>query len=450
MCSPLLYITPSSTPSALSMGSAPGRVSREPAHNGGAPRYFHDLDRPAQNMGTGDDALDYDDEGITISFQSWGQNDINAAAAFDFNSVQPLPWRIDLEPEPQPARFQRERLQEMPLQVRQFSTCRDAALLAYLAMRNISTGFLVEIDQFLRGHPEIATFPNGQDMLATINHLPPLDAYLYFLKGYTRPARYIDGIVLTDKFPLPLGFRPLPLRSKADQELDDFFEGFEFRWDILDRIDLEVAKACVQISNGYFVGSGLRRLVCYAVWGNAVDAYKWYEYNYQREYLAHTYLPEHVILCEVPRALDYTKPTPSGLGSSRRHMHVRSQMARANDEGVDVLDVLISEYRLTLVRNGFRRLEIDDMCLKAQRRLDDERAEPTGADIVDMLMDEIVTRGSARRQTHARRQYPPYRQRKARGSKAAKRKAPVVPAYLKAQAIARRAAKRNLKRLYGA
>jgi hypothetical protein len=50
-------------------------------------------------------------------------------------------------------------------QARQFAPCRDPALLAYLAMRNVSPSFLVEIDQFLQSHPEIATFPRGQAMI---------------------------------------------------------------------------------------------------------------------------------------------------------------------------------------------------------------------------------------------------------------------------------------------
>jgi hypothetical protein len=204
-----------------------------------------------------------------------------------------------------------------------------------------------------------------------MNQLLPVDAYRYFLRGYTRPARYIDGIVLQGEFKLPVDFRPEPLRVKYDQELVDFFEGFEYRWDIIDRIDQEVRDACSELRMGRFVKSGLRHLVCYAVWGNPVDAYKWYEYvtisfsfdtqylgfvvgfgthycryNLQHDYLAHTYLPEHVILGELPKAPEYSKPNPSGMGCSHRHMQVRYRMARANDEGIG--ELLVFSCRLLI------------------------------------------------------------------------------------------------------
>ena len=44
----------------------------------------------------------------------------------------------------------------------------------------------------------------------------------------------------------------------------------------------------------------------------------------------------------------------------------------------DVLDVLMKEYRLTLVRQGYRRRSIDEMCREARNRLDEERESPTG------------------------------------------------------------------------
>jgi hypothetical protein len=74
-------------------------------------------------------------------------------------------------------------------EVRHFAQCYDKDLRAYLAARSISFGFLAEIDQFLKGHPEIATCDEGRSTLRQITVLPPLQAYKYFLKGYTRPAR---------------------------------------------------------------------------------------------------------------------------------------------------------------------------------------------------------------------------------------------------------------------
>jgi hypothetical protein len=121
------------------------------------------------------------------------------------------------------------------LQVRQFAHTRDGDLLEYLASRDISSGFLAEIDQFLRGNPEIATCPEGRNTLTQLSSLPPLQAYRYFLKGYTRPARYVDGVVRTDDFSMPTGFPYRPLAEKHDPELLEFFDGFDYRHDVIDR-----------------------------------------------------------------------------------------------------------------------------------------------------------------------------------------------------------------------
>jgi hypothetical protein len=76
--------------------------------------------------------------------------------------------------------------------VRSFADAADDELLSYLEDRSVSRGFLVEIDQFLRGHPEIAKCPEGRETIFQLNTLSPLQAYKYFLRGYTRPARYFE------------------------------------------------------------------------------------------------------------------------------------------------------------------------------------------------------------------------------------------------------------------
>lgn len=128
--------------------------------------------------------------------------------------------------------------------------------------------------------------------------------------------------------------------NHSDLELDEFFDGFEYRWDILDKIDREVSFACTELSAGRSVPPGLRRLVCYAVWGNAVDAYKWFEYNYQEEYMPHRYLQEHVVLGDIPKPPGYTLPEPAGFVSRRTHMYVRYRMARAYDEELGKMNCL--------------------------------------------------------------------------------------------------------------
>ncbi|KAF1848927.1 uncharacterized protein K460DRAFT_275545, partial [Cucurbitaria berberidis CBS 394.84] len=218
--------------------------------------------------------------------------------------------------------------------VRSFSHCNDAELDAYLAERSISQDFLREIDLFLRGHPEIASCAQGRSTLRQLSTLPPLEAYKYFLRGYTRPARYIDGIIRTEYFQLPMDHRYCPLQKKYDQELVDFFDGFEYRHDIIDQIDQVVSMNIQKLAMGRPVPIALRKLVCYAVWGNPVDAYKWFEYSYQQEYMPHRYLPEHVVLGHVPKPRDYAEPRPSCVGGWKRHGVVRYRMARAKDQGV--------------------------------------------------------------------------------------------------------------------
>lgn len=125
-----------------------------------------------------------------------------------------------------------------------------------------------------------------------------------------------------------------PLRKKYDQELIDFFDGFDYRHDIIDRIDQEVYMGIQDLAFGRPVSMALRKLICYAIWGNPVDAYKWYEYSYQQEYMPHRYLPEHVVLGHLPKPTDYTEPQPSCVGGWKRHGDVRYRMARAKDQGV--------------------------------------------------------------------------------------------------------------------
>lgn len=68
----------------------------------------------------------------------------------------------------------------------------DQELLTYLESRRISPFFIHEIDQFLGAHPELATLqPDWCDKIRTLR---PVDAYLFFLRGYTKPARYIDDV----------------------------------------------------------------------------------------------------------------------------------------------------------------------------------------------------------------------------------------------------------------
>jgi hypothetical protein len=112
--------------------------------------------------------------------------------------------------------------------------------------------------------------------------------------------------------------------------------------------------------------------------------------------MPHRYLPEHVVLSDAPKPMGYTQPLPCVVECSRKYAYVRARMARANDDGVgklsllafhvsfisyiplDVLDVLLSEYRLVLIRKGYRQADIGRLYKRAENGLDNERRSPRG------------------------------------------------------------------------
>jgi hypothetical protein len=140
--------------------------------------------------------------------------------------------------------------------------------------------------------------------------------------------------VTTEAFVLPADFAYKPLSTKTDPELLDFFDGFEYRNDIIERIDQEVYVGMRALVNGQNISLALRKLICYAVWGNPVDAYKHFEYSYQNEYMPHRYLPEHVTLGHISKPTNCSEPRPTIDTSFKRHYPVRARMSRANDQGV--------------------------------------------------------------------------------------------------------------------
>lgn len=147
-------------------------------------------------------------------------------------------------------------------------------------------------------------------------------------------CRYIDGLIRNRYLHFDLDFTWCPLRRQYDPELVEFFEGFEYRHDIVDRIDQEVDRGIQRLKFGGSVPSRLLKLISYCVWGNPVDTYKFFEYTYQREYLPHRYVPEHVVLGQIPKFEDYTEPQPSMTGTWMRYGYIRYRMARARDQDV--------------------------------------------------------------------------------------------------------------------
>ncbi|KAK3070255.1 hypothetical protein LTR53_010776 [Teratosphaeriaceae sp. CCFEE 6253] len=315
---------------------------------------------------------------------------------FDFGSGMPLPTsrQIKLEPEPHGLpKFIGARagaFGKSPF--RKLGRNPDAALVDYMRGRRTSPTFLNEIDQFLAAHGEIVQYsPQFADYF---NSLPPLQAYLFFMKGYTKPARYIPG-ALPNLHNIPIPPVVVLIASVHDTELLNFFDGHEYRIDILMKIDTEVLELCKALYQGKRVSPEQRELVVYAVFGHAIDAFKYYEYNYQTEWLHHRYLPEHVILAELPKRAGCALPVPRQVDhhyeGRRSHPQTRARMARANDQGVDVLEVLIDDFTSDLSRKGLKRLEIERLRKAAIRNMDHMRATGDTRDIVDVVMGRATS-----------------------------------------------------------
>jgi hypothetical protein len=164
------------------------------------------------------------------------------------------------------------------IQVRRFTQRADDELYDYLHERNIAREFLHEIDLFFMGHPEIAAILAGRELLDKTSTFSPLEAYKLFVRGYTRPARYVsfqtllrqrltvyryvDGIIKKDYFRLDRAFHYCPQLKKYDPELDEFFGDFGPRTDIFDAIDRAVLQGIRDMEYGHDVPVRLRILIC--------------------------------------------------------------------------------------------------------------------------------------------------------------------------------------------
>jgi hypothetical protein len=78
----------------------------------------------------------------------------------------------------------------------------DQDLLDYLQKRKISFNFLNDIDNFLKRYP--ALLKACPSWCYQLSALPPLEAYLFFVKGYLRPARYVDGVSIDKHYMVAL------------------------------------------------------------------------------------------------------------------------------------------------------------------------------------------------------------------------------------------------------
>ena len=64
------------------------------------------------------------------------------------------------------------------------------------------------------------------------------------------------------------------MTSKYDEELVQFFTGFDYRYDILHKIDEEVKALQYRLYHGERVEYAQKKLVVLTLYGNLVDAFK--------------------------------------------------------------------------------------------------------------------------------------------------------------------------------
>ncbi|KAF2186333.1 hypothetical protein K469DRAFT_749917 [Zopfia rhizophila CBS 207.26] len=252
---------------------------------------------------------------------------------------------------------------------REFAKCIDHDLNVYITKPQISPGFLSEVDMFLRQNPGI--LKHCPEFVQELNFLPPLKAYKTFLKGYTRPARYITGVPDVD-FTLTQGFIPQPLATAYDEEIVGLFQDCEYR-------DALRAK--------FFRGppSNVSR----------VDILRKINY-FQTERMPYRHLGGHVVLSDITKSANYTEPEPDAVDFDSRprrqwkYCAVRYKMGSTKEQGVAkyVLKVLVNEYGKALIRKGYKRTYVNEKCREAERAIDHERCCPTGVDVVDMIMNK--------------------------------------------------------------
>ncbi|KAF1987393.1 hypothetical protein K402DRAFT_420208 [Aulographum hederae CBS 113979] len=237
------------------------------------------------------------------------------------------------------------RAERLPSVFRSFVDYNDAALEDYLHGRGVSLRFLVEIDQFLANVPELMEYsPVWAD---AINTASPLQAYLHFVQGYTRPARYREGIVPRNARNIQFPHRLQYCTRSRDEELEEFTD---YNYQIVRKIDDEFDYLWEKFDAGNYLSYAQCSLLGYILKGNLVDAYKFYVYQYQLDDLAKRYRPEHVQMLQIPKIRGMNGPFPSSIGASgratrrRSWMRIRARMAAAYDQRMDVIDVLMKEF----------------------------------------------------------------------------------------------------------
>ncbi|KAI4726271.1 hypothetical protein E4T49_05935 [Aureobasidium sp. EXF-10728] len=313
----------------------------------------------------------------------------------------------------------------------------DQDLLDYLQKRKVSFHFLNDIDDFLKRHPGLLkACPSWCHQL---NTLPPLEAYLFFVKGYLRPARYVDGAL-----PAPedeqIPVHPISLEHHShDPELYEHITDIGQCLELRGRLDEMVWKLTQAYHSGLRLDHSQVLLLTMATYAQPVDVLKYWEYCYLPSLQSNSHLapPKPVPQGRTaPQSVPMRKPQvvakagrkankarkarkaryrqepvrdqpsglkPSGIEVMRTHRNTRKAMARAADRGDDVIAVLIDCFAEAVQRQSVRRLNMNELlrvCEVAWEALERDRLTGEGRDIVDLVMDLVSQACNSRRPSH--------------------------------------------------
>ncbi|KAG9522247.1 hypothetical protein KCV07_g3138, partial [Aureobasidium melanogenum] len=318
----------------------------------------------------------------------------------------------------------------------------DQELLDYLQKRKISFHFLNDIDDFLKRHPGL--LKACPSWCYQLNALSPLQAYLFFVKGYLRPARYVDGAL-----PAPedeqIPAHPISLEHHShDPELYDHITDIGQCLELLGQLDESVWVLTKAYHSGHRLNELEFHLLTMATYAQPVDALKYYEYCYLPSVHSNRIIQEHTVLGHLvrnhappsrpaPRAAPSrpTRPSaksayrarrarkaryrrepvrdqPFGLKASgievmRTHRNTRKAMAMAADRGDDAVAVLIDCFAQAVQTRGARRMgrdEVNRVCEVACEALERDYLTGEGRDIVDLVMELVQQARLSRYPTH--------------------------------------------------
>ncbi|KAH0280675.1 hypothetical protein KCU91_g852, partial [Aureobasidium melanogenum] len=251
----------------------------------------------------------------------------------------------------------------------------DQELLDYLQKRKISFHFLNDIDDFLKRHPGL--LKACPSWCYQLNALSPLQAYLFFVKGYLRPARYVDGAL-----PAPedeqIPAHPISLEHHShDPELYDHITDIDVLGHLV-RTPAPPSRPAPTAAPRRAPRPSAR---------SAYRARRARKARYRREPVR-----------DQPFGLK-----ASGVEVMRTHRNTRKAMAMAADRGDDAIAVLIDCFAQAVQTRGARRMgrdEVNRVCEVACEALERDYLTGEGRDIVDLVMEMVPQARYSRYPSH--------------------------------------------------